>query len=162
MPKKPSVFISYCSKNKEYADYIDGIFQKNVITLVRDIRDVAFKESFKEFMQKIRDTNFALLVVSDEFLKSRNCMYEVIEFLKEKDFKEKFLPVVLDGVSLDPKGKAKYQKYWKKEYDELVEIADGLAPEERVTQDKDSRHYKLISMHMGDFLDKLSDMRFET
>ena len=110
MKKKPSVFISYSSKNKEYADYIDKVFQKNGITLTRDIRDVAFKESFKEFMQRIRDTNFAILVISDDFLKSRNCMYEVVEFLKEKDFKEKLLPVVLDDVSLDPKGKAKYQK----------------------------------------------------
>ena len=119
MKKKPSVFISYCSKNKEYADYIDEVFQKNVITLVRDIRYVKYKESFKEFMQIIRDTNFAILVISDEFLKSRNCMYEVIEFLKEHDFKEKFLPVVLDDVSLDPVGKTKYLQYWKNEYDEL-------------------------------------------
>ena len=120
MKKKPSVFISYSSKNKEYANYIDKVFKKNGITLTRDIRDVAFKESFKVFMQKIRDTNFAILVISDDFLKSRNCMYEVIEFLKEKDFKEKLLPVVLDDVSLDPKGKAKYQKYWKKKYDEFI------------------------------------------
>ena len=144
MKKKPSVFISYSSKQKEYADYIEDAFKEKEITLTRDIRDVAFKESFRVFMQKIRDTNFAILVISDDFLKSRNCMYEVIEFLKEKDFKEKFLPVVLDDVSLDPVGKAKYLQYWKNEYEKLKAAADGLPPEDRVTIDKDLRHYKLI------------------
>ncbi len=162
MKKKPSVFISYSSKQKEYADYIDKVFRKNRITLTRDILDVAFKESFKDFMQKIRDTNFAILVISDDFLKSRNCMYEVFEFLKEKDFNEKLLPVVLDDVSLDPVGKTKYLQYWKNEYEKLKEAADGLPPEDRVTIDKDLRHYKLISMHIGDFLDTLSDLRFES
>ncbi len=89
-------------------------------------------------------------------------MYEVIEFLKEQDFKEKSLPVVLDDVSLDPVGKAKYLQYWKNEYEKLNKTAGGLPPEDRVTIDKDLRHYKHISMHIGDFLEKLSDMRFES
>jgi tetratricopeptide (TPR) repeat protein len=161
MPKKPSIFISYSSKNKKIADYIDTIFQKNKITLTRDIRDVAFKESFKEFMQKIRNTKFAILVISDDFLKSRNCMFEVIEFLKEQDFDEKFLPVVLEDVSLDPVGKTKYLQYWENEYERLKKEAESLKPEDIVTPAKDLRHYKHISMHIGDFLDKLSDIRFE-
>jgi tetratricopeptide (TPR) repeat protein len=162
MPKKPSIFISYSSKNKEIADYIDKVFQKKEITLTRDIRDVVFKASFEQFMRKIKNTNFAILVISNDFLKSRNCMYEVIEFLKQQDFKEKLLPVVLDDVSLEPVSKTKYLQYWNNEYERLKKEAEGLKPEDRVTIDKDLRHYRLISMHIGDFLEFISDIRFES
>ena len=156
------IFISYSWSDSKVVDIIDNDFMSIGIFLIKDQRDAKDYESLTTFMKKIRNTNFAILVISDDFLQSRNCMYEVIEFLKEKDFKDKLLPVVLDDVSLDPKGKAKYQEYWKKEYDELVEVADELPPEDRVTQDKDLRHYKLISMQIGDFLDTLSDLRFES
>ncbi len=158
----PSIFISYCTKNKEQADHIDDIFEKHGITLTRDIRDVEFKESFRAFMQKIRESDFALFVISEDFLKSRNCLYELLEFRKETAFKEKFLPVVLDDVSLEPIGKAQYIKFWKEEYKELLEASRGLEPEARGSIDNDLKHYKYISMGMGDFLDTLSDMRFET
>ncbi len=157
----PSIFISYSSKNSDIADYIDEVFRTKGIKLTRDIRDVEFKKSFKEFMKKIRKTDFAILVISDHFLKSRYCMYEVIEFLKEENFKEKVLPVVLNDVALDPLGKTGYIKFWKEEYNKLKGEADDLAPEERGIPDQDLKHYKTISMHIGEFLDTISDMKYE-
>ena len=99
MSKTPSVFISYSSKNKEYADPIDEAFKHNGIRLIRDMRDVAFKDSFREFMRKIRETSFALLVISDDFLKSRNCMYEVIEFFKDNNYREKLFLDIPDPLN---------------------------------------------------------------
>ena len=113
-------------------------------------------------MQEIRETDFALFVISDAFLKSRNCLYELLEFIKETEFKGKFLPVVLDDVSLRPVGKAQYIKFWKEEYQTLLEASYGFEPGERGSIDKDLKHYKYISMEIGDFLDTLSDMCFET
>ena len=74
-------------------------------------------------MQKIRETDFALLGISNAFLKSRNCLYVLLEFMKETEFIEKFLPVVLDDVSLKPIGKTQYIRFWKDEYEELLEAS---------------------------------------
>ncbi len=158
---KPSIFISYSSKNSDIADYIDEVFSKKGIELTRDIRDVEFKKSFKEFMKKIRKTDFAILVISDHFLKSRYCMYEVIEFLKEENFKEKVLPVVLNDVALDPLGKAGYLKYWKDEFEKLNNLVDEFDNVEKISPAQDLKHYRNISMHIGEFLDTISDMKYE-
>lgn len=46
-------------------------------------------------MKKIREHDFAILLISHEYLISPNCMYEFLQVLKEKDFEKKILPVIM-------------------------------------------------------------------
>ena len=47
-------------------------------------------------MQTIRDMNYAIVIVTDNYLKSFNCMFEVLEVMKEKDYEHKIFPVVVE------------------------------------------------------------------
>ncbi len=69
------LFLSYCQKDSCVADLIEkGILDKvRGISISRDIRDVKYKESFSEFMQTIGEHDFVISIVSDKYLKSRNC-----------------------------------------------------------------------------------------
>jgi tetratricopeptide (TPR) repeat protein len=92
-----SLFISYSSKDKSYAEEIDSKLSRYGVTLIRDERDLKPLASIKEFMQEIKDSDYAVCLISDNYLKSPNCLYEFNEFLKVADSKERLMPVLLPG-----------------------------------------------------------------
>ena len=92
------MFLSYCQKDKGIADIIDTKLPRieRKIEITRDIRAVGYGESFSAFMQTIADKDFVISIVSDRYLKSRNCMYEVCELMRDRRFKEKLLFLVVN------------------------------------------------------------------
>jgi len=115
-----SVFLSYSWKDKKVADQIDSDLTQLQIDVVRDVRDVRYKDSISDFMGRIRTTDFAILLISDSYLKSQFCMTEVLHLLREREFEKKILPVTTgDPHIYDPKGRLGYTAYWKAKKDEL-------------------------------------------
>ncbi len=119
--KDKKIFLAYCHKNKEEADQVDNDFrQKFEIVLERDTRRLMLGASIKEFMEKIRKTPHAIVLISDEFLKSKSCMYEILELMKELDFKDRILPILLgDAKYFAPEGRDDYYKYWGEQVQNL-------------------------------------------
>ena len=68
---------------------------KDEFKISRDIRDVAYKDSFRSFMESIREHEYVIMLISDRYIKSVNCMHEVTEVLKDSRFKEKLLFIIL-------------------------------------------------------------------
>ena len=58
-----TIFISYSWNDKELVDAIDDIFNTHGITITRDIRDLEYRQSIKEFMSKIRETDFTIIIL---------------------------------------------------------------------------------------------------
>ena len=93
-----TIFLSYCQKDSDIADIIDsGLATKlqSKATISRDVRDVGYHESFKRFMRSIHKHDYVVMLLSDHYLKSRNCLYEVVEALKDSRYASKILFVVL-------------------------------------------------------------------
>jgi hypothetical protein len=95
------IFLSYCWADKKIADKIDQDFSQLSLKVVRDIRDLEFKQNLKEFMQKITMTDYVIIILSENYLKSKNCMYEALELMTHNKIQEKILPIVKDGTKLD-------------------------------------------------------------
>lgn len=112
-----NVFISYAWKNTDIVDEIDKDFMRVGITLTRDVRDLKDYGSISEFMKSLRDSDYVLMVISDAYLKSRNCMHEVLEIKKEKNYGERILPILLDDARqiFQLEGRAEYIKFWQDE-----------------------------------------------
>lgn len=73
-------------------------------------------------MNRIRKSSYAILVISDNYLKSSNCMYEVLWVMKDEGYRSRILTVVLDNAKIyDVLYKAKYIRYWNEKYKELSE-----------------------------------------
>lgn len=89
------IFISYCWNDKAFADLIDNDFENMGYTLTRDVRDLEFKDSIKKFMESIGKHDFVISIISDNYLKSVNCMYEISEVMRSREYKEKMLLVIL-------------------------------------------------------------------
>ena len=69
-----SIFISYSSRDREAADEIDNDLKALGVNLVRGVRDIRYRQSIWAFMNHIRSSSFVLILVRNDFPRSRNCM----------------------------------------------------------------------------------------
>jgi internalin A len=125
------VFISYAwgGASEEIVDHIDSALQQRGIRILRDKRDVNYKGSIGEFMERIGRGNCVILVISDKYLRSPNCMFELVEIARQQEFHDRIFPVVLNDANIyDPVKRIEYVKYWEVKRAELAEAMRTLDP----------------------------------
>jgi hypothetical protein len=116
------VFISYAwgGESERVVDELDEAFRNRGVTIVRDKRDLGFKGSITEFMEGIGRSRCVILVIGDKYLKSANCLFELVQAAKRGDFAGRVFPVVLgDARIYDPVERLEYVRYWEQKRDEL-------------------------------------------
>jgi internalin A len=126
-----AVFISYAwgGEREEIVNKIDDALQQRGIRITHDKRDLGYKGSIKEFMERIGQGNCVIVVVSDKYLRSPNCMFELVEIADNKQFHDRIFPVVLADANIyDPIKRIEYVKYWEVKRAELAEAMKTLDP----------------------------------
>lgn len=126
-----AVFISYAwgGEREEIVNKVDEALQSRGIKITRDKRDLGYKGSIKEFMERIGLGNCVIVIVSDKYLKSPNCMFELVEIAENKQFHDRIFPIVLaDADIYDPVKRIGYVKYWEDKRAELAEAMKTLDP----------------------------------
>ena len=97
------VFLSYCWADSKIADEIyENLIQDGQINLHRDTLDIKKWESIKAYMQSIPQMDYMILLISEAYLKSSNCMYEVLEVMRDRKYKDKIFPAVIYTGIYDP------------------------------------------------------------
>ena len=175
--KITTIFLSYCQKDTDIAEFLEDSmtpYIQDKARISRDIRDVEYHESFKRFMQSIEKHDFVITLISDNYLTSRNCMYEMLEVVKDSNFSEKLLFIVLNdedaryykvaptkSIGADiysMSGQARHSKYWSsvdKDLDnEIEEIGN---PMYAIAQIKEKRIVQKILLDMPEFLEFVRD-----
>ena len=86
--EKPEVFISYSwqGESKAVALEIEKALKKRGIKILMDFEELSYKGSIKGFMDRLGRGHYVILVISDHYLKSENCMYELLQIAKHKNF----------------------------------------------------------------------------
>lgn len=173
---KPKIFISYCWADAAFADLIDNDFKVMGYTLTRDIRGLKFKDSIKEFMESIGKHDFVISIISDNYLKSVNCMYEISEVMRLREYKEKMLLVILKDTDIDllpsqpeeqtqfavniyslPE-RVKYINYWAEEYKRNEDIINTIDDDlHKIQPLQELKRIRSISDNVSDFLSAISD-----
>jgi len=126
-----SVFVSYAwgGEREEVVDQIDQALQERGIKIVRDKRDLGYKGSINEFMERIGQGNCVIVVISDKYLRSPNCMFELVEIAEGKQFHDRIFPVVLADANIyDPLKRIEYVKHWEVKRAELADAMRTLDP----------------------------------
>ena len=131
--RKKEVFISYTWRDDHselFVEQLEKTFQAKGIKIIRDKNTVDYKEPFKEFMQRLSHSKCVIVVISDQYLKSENCMYELVEIAKNGELHNRIFPIVLaDAQIYKPIERIKYVKYWEKQFqelqDEMKEVSDA-------------------------------------
>lgn len=134
----PRIFISYCHVDASLARRVESDLTILGVEIVRDERALQYTDDIESYMKLIRATDYALVLVSDAFLRSAGCLFEVTELFKERDYERRILPVVVRdyvengitkmGARLTLEGIADYVKHWQQRESALRAAIDGVDP----------------------------------
>ncbi|NEU80077.1 COR domain-containing protein [Nostoc sp. UIC 10630] len=126
MEFEKEIFISYAwgGESEQFVNQLDETLQAKGIKIIRDKRDLGYKGLIKAFMERIGRGKCAIAVISDKYLKSPNCMFELVQIAKNGKFYDRIFPIVLaDAQIYKPVARLKYIKHWE---DEIKELDEGM------------------------------------
>ncbi len=121
-PMTKEVFISYswATESKEITDRLDEAFQAQGIEIIRDKKELGYKDRIKAFMERIGRGKCVIVVISKAYLESENCMFELLQIAKNGQFSDRIFPIVLsDAKIFKSKDRIKYIQHWEQEIKEL-------------------------------------------
>ncbi len=124
------VFISYAwnEESKKVAAELNRAFQYEGIRIVQDQRDLGFKGDIRGFMEGIGRGRCVVVILSDKYLQSENCLFELLEIAKHGDFADRVFPVVLDSARIyKPLDRIRYVQYWEKQIADLDEALKSVS-----------------------------------
>ena len=76
-----AVFVSYAwgGESERTVDELEQAFAARGLRVVRDKKDLGYKGSIEAFEQRIGRGQCVVLVISDKYLRSPHCMYELLK-----------------------------------------------------------------------------------
>ena len=152
----PTVFISYNWSDSDFVDCIEKSLTGKA-EVVRDKKNIPAWGSITNFMKKIRQQDFAVLVISDEYLKSSACLYEVVLLMKDEGWTEKTMYVVLNQSIYDFHTRAEYIRFWEQKCFKQEQEIKKLSPSNASNLIEDLKKSKTIGQNIGDFLTMVVD-----
>ena len=155
---KPSVFISYNWGSDKTADEVERRL-KPIAELRRDKNSIGPWGSITEFMKGIRKTDLVVIIISDSYLKSVACMYEVMQLMKDENWISHTMFLVENSAKgiYKPVGQLNYVKYWLAEKTDLKNELDGMDHELVTNQVEELKKIDLIQLHINDFMKTVVD-----
>jgi hypothetical protein len=106
------------------------------IAIIRDKTTLKLGERISAFMRRLGEADRCFIILSDKYLKSSYCMYELCELWRNcredpDEFLERVRVFALPEVKISqPRDRVGHAMYWKKEYEELVAGFDILGKED--------------------------------
>lgn len=121
-PSVKEVFVSYAWSDESGAvvDKLQESFEGHEIKLIRDKNEMRYKDSIRDFMQRIGRGKCVVVVLSKRYLESKNCMFELTEIAGRGDIRDRVFPVVLDDARIyDAVDRLEYIEYWERKREAL-------------------------------------------
>lgn len=158
MSEQKTLFISYSWQTKEIADKIASDLSMSLITVIKDNQELGYTNSITDFMKRIRTSDYALLLISDFYLKSKNCLYEVLELIKDDNYWNKVLPIVLEETKIySALDRLHYIKFWEEKSGELESALTNVKPINSIELFKELKLFQDISFNIDIFIKKVVD-----
>lgn len=153
-----TIFLSYSWADKQIADYIYHEFLTIGINLKLDEVEIEYTESISNYMDDVRDSDYVIMLISDSYLRSPNCMYEVGQLGNENTVRKRVLPVMINNISFSRIDKRlPYIDHWQKEAKRLKEL-ESQFPNSLDLQ-KERINAVNFSLKIDGFLNTLKDMK---
>jgi tetratricopeptide (TPR) repeat protein len=154
----PQIFLSYSWASKKIADKIYQDLSFVGFDVIIDDHTIKYTDRISDFMKKIRKSDFALLLVCDSYIKSINCMTEVMQLEKDDDVWKKVLPVICkDTKFYDVLDRILYVNYWQAKSNAIESALTNIDPVNATKLYDELKSYKTISQNIDLFLYNLKD-----
>ena len=162
---KPEWFVSYAwgdnspeGRTREaVVDHMCATAEQKNITILRDRKILGLGDRISKFMQRLGRGDRVFIILSDKYLKSPHCMYELFEVWRncrqsDQEFLSRIRVYALPDAKIwSPLERAQCAIYWKNESAKLEALVNQHGFE--IFGHKDYQHYKLMkdfSSHIGD------------
>ncbi|MBV1849966.1 TIR domain-containing protein [Catellatospora tritici] len=112
------VFVSYAwnDESKTVVAELNQAFAEQGVRMIQDTKDLAFRGDIRAFMRAIGQGQAVVLVISDKYLRSENCMFELLEVEQHGDLRDRIFPVVLDSARIyKPLDRIEYVRFWEEQ-----------------------------------------------
>jgi AAA-like domain/TIR domain len=155
------IYLSYAwgGESEELVNRLDAAFQERAVTIVRDKRDLGYKGLIKEFMEQIGRGRCVVTVISDKYLKSPNCMFELVQIAQNGQFYDRIFPIVLpDAQIYDPIERIKYVKHWEDRIKQLDKAMRGMSAANLQGFREDIDQYTQIRNTIAELMSILKNM----
>jgi len=171
-PRKPHIYFSYAwGDNQEIGESRETIvnelydsLEKDGYLLKRDKQDLGYKGLISKFMKEIGKGDIIVVVISDKYLKSSYCMFELYEAfrdskLEQEAFVQKLFPIRVESLKLSrPEVQEEYFEYWENEEKAWEKLITRRGKQITVKQQQQYENIKAIHTQLGYLLDILSDI----
>lgn len=160
---RPEIFVSYAwGDASEVGESREGIVDRLHDELAalgydvqRDKKDLGYKGLIGEFMQRLGRGRIVVAVISDKYLKSPYCMYELLEVWRGGGFQERLFPVMLPDARIHRlSDQLDYVAFWKREKDDIARKVEAIGWE-RLSTDGFFRQYERYYKNVFDQVDRL-------
>jgi hypothetical protein len=137
----PEIFISYAWRDEslKITEDLDAFFQAQGITIVRDNRDIGYKGLIKDYMQRLGQGKYVVVVLSDQYFKSKSCMFELLQLSRQEGFYDRIFPMTVEGTSIyEAEDLLRYAQYWDEKVADLqqkIKDAANIANLQGITDD---------------------------
>ena len=155
---KPSIFISYNWGDSAFVDILESSLNE-VADIRRDKTSLCTWSSITDFMKTIRTQDFAVLVISDAYLKSIPCLFEVVQLMKDDIWPTKTMYIVMEDATglYKPATRVDYVRYWTQECEQLENSISELPRSAITNLTEDLRKSHTILLSIDEFMAKASD-----
>ena len=131
----PEIYISYAWEKQDdgnnwpvilqnlYKILVDKGFKVNI-----DLKNLKYKDNIKSFMQELGKGKYIIALISEKYMKSLNCMYEVLQMLKYPNYQDRIFPILTSDAKIYESNKIlKYLVYWEEKINNLDNEARMLS-----------------------------------
>lgn len=172
MSSSPEIFFSYAwgdeqeqggSREKIVNELYDSLI-KDKYQVVRDKYNLEYKGFISDFMSQIGRGKCIIVAISQKYVKSPYCMFELYEIARNSNFdkiqfREKVIPLRVELIDFnDPATLEKHFAFWDNEYKKWDELVKKRAEQLSVGQLQDYDRIKMIHQNFGRLTDWIKDM----
>ncbi len=165
-------FLVYCKENEQFAKQFAEDIQRSTINFVLDDRDLEERNVHQEAI--INSSAPIFLLISDNFLRSEDCMYNAILFLQDAKLKSRVNTIVIDGIKTNESGTVEnvptkfqrvsnvihYMNHWQDIYLELRRQKRENDYEKEDAFNQKINNVRSISSEIGEFLRLLKSKEY--
>ena len=162
-------FIVYCKKNKQFADHFIHDLSRTGLQFVRDERSLDSREQDNALLLRESQAPIILLL-SDNFLHSKECMYQAFQFVQDARLRARLQTIVIQGSSENGQNiptqfervsnVIQYMNYWQDMY--LNMRRDRATDSQSIANtEKDIQIVRAISSEIGEFLRLLKEQPYQ-
>lgn len=126
----------------------------------RDKMNLGYRGLISEFMKEL-GCGDCIVVVSDKYLRSPYCMYELLQIDRNAEFRKRICPLVLPDAKIHRLAdRLEYASFWKQEHERLRKAVESVGVEVLSLEGslKEYEKYRDITQNLDRLITLLADI----